>query len=153
MKLSTLVMFLACATAAAAESPPNGKPITVPRYASKPLVEDYYPAASRSQNEQGTTKLELCYDDQGRTTQVTVKESSGFVRLDEAASRWGKAVRTIPGFIGGRPRPGCVSIPVKFSLEKSQESKDQGEPMLIAPPPMIDVPPPPPPYPGRLIPL
>lgn len=154
MKLPTLVMFLmSAASAAAAESPPSGEATTLPRYAFKPLVDDYYPSASRSQKEQGTTKLELCYDDQGRSTQVKVGESSGFAKLDQAALRWGKSVRIAPGLLGGRPRPGCVSIPVKFSLEKSREPDDQGEPMLINPPPMIDIPSPPPRYPGRFIPL
>jgi hypothetical protein len=74
-RLTNLLLAFAIA-AAAAEPTPGGRPTTVPRYASKPPVEDYYPAGSRSAKEQGTTKLNLCYDDQGRPIQVTVKESS-----------------------------------------------------------------------------
>ena len=103
MKLPTLVLFLACTTAAtAAESPPTGIPANLPRYAFKPHVEDYYSSAARTLKEQGTTKVRLCYDNQGRPNQVTVAESSGFERLDDAAVRWGKAVRVTPGLYGGQ---------------------------------------------------
>ncbi len=164
MKLSILVMFLACATATvAAESPSNGMPVYQPRYAFKPLVEDYYPVASRKLKEQGTTKINLCYDDRGRPIQLAVEESSSFARLDEAAVRWGKAVRVTPGLIFGYPQQDCVAIPVKFSLEKSPKPPDQAEDRLVpAPPPraivvpppiLVPVPLPPPPPPVRLIPL
>jgi TonB family protein len=155
----TLVMFFACATVAvAAESPPNGIPKSMPRYGFKPLVEDYYPAASRDLKEQGTTKIRLCYDEQGRPIQLTVKESSNFARLDEAAVRWGNAVRISPGLINGRSQQGCVVVPVKFSLEKSQEPPGQGEDRLIpevqVPPILKDLPLPPPSPPApSLIPL
>jgi TonB family protein len=165
MKTPTLVLFIACATAAAAaESPPTDIPAILPRYAFKPQVEDYYPSTSRTMKEQGTTEIRLCYDVQGRPNEVTVGESSRFARLDEAALRWGKAMRITPGLYGGRPQPACVKIPVKFSLEKSQEPPDWREEWLLppveveVPPILIDVPPPPPPgmipgYPGRFIPL
>jgi protein TonB len=150
----TVVMFLACAAAVASESPPTGIPMSLPQYAFEPQVEDYYPAASRSLKEQGTTKIKLCYDHQGRPIQLIVEESSSVARLDEAAVRWGKAVRIIPGLIDGQPYPGCVMVLVKFSLEKSQEPPDQSEDRLVlAPPIIVDVPPPPPPPPVRLVPL
>ena len=163
MRITTLIMFLACATAAAAaESPPNDIPASLPRYAFKPHVEDYYPPTSRTMKEQGTTKIRLCYDDQGRPAQVTVGETSGFARLDEAALLWSKATRINPGLERGRPQPACVMIPVEFSLEKSQEPPDNRAELLLplveVPPILIDLPPPPPPgtipgYPGRFIPL
>jgi TonB family protein len=154
MKSPFLVLILTCATwAAAAESPPTGKATAPPRYSFKPLIEDYYPSVSRYRKEQGTTKLGLCYDEQGKFTRMKVAESSGFARLDEAALRWGGAVRIKSGLFGGRPLPGCVSIPVKFSFEQVQDPKDQGEPILVEPPLSINIPPPAPPYRGRFIPL
>ncbi len=117
MKLPTFVMCLACATtAAAADSQPTGIPVSPPRYAFKPLVEDYYPAVSRNLKEQGITKLKLCYDDRGSSNQVTVDRSSSFARLDEAAVRWGKAVRIVPGLLRGQPQPGCVAVPREVLL-------------------------------------
>ena len=161
MKLPSFVLFLACATTAAAtvscssESTPPDIPPILPRYAFKPPVQDYYPSASRDLKEQGTTKIRLCYDELGMPNPVTVDESSGFERLDEAAVRWGKAVRVTPGLYGKRPQPACVKIPVKFSPEKSHESSDWREELLLPPvePAPILVNPPPPRPPPEPIPL
>ncbi len=157
MKLPAFVMFLACATtAAAADSPPTGIPVSPPRFAFMPLVEDYYPAVSRTLNEQGIVKLKLCYDDRGRANQVTVDERSIFARLNEAAVRWGKAVRIIPELLRGQPQPGCVTVPVKFIFKNSQQPRDRGEDLQLPEwqvPPVLDSVPIPPSYPGRFIPL
>ncbi len=158
MKLPVALVLLAFATATAcSESPPHDIPANLPRYAFKPQVEDYYPAASRALKEQGTTKIRLCYDDRGRPRDVTVDESSTFSRLDEAAVRWGKAVRVTPGIFRRQPQPACVKIPVKFSLEKSQEPPDGREELLlppVEPPEILIIPPPvmPPPQPIPLAP-
>jgi protein TonB len=154
MKFPIAVLLLALATAAGCtEAPSTDMPAIsplFPRFAFKPQVEDYYPSASRSLKEQGTTTIRLCYDEQGRTNQVTMVESSGFSRLDEAAVRWGKAVRVTPGIDRGQPQPDCHKIPVKFSLEKekSQEPADPRWELVLPPgeaappPPVIIVPPP-----------
>ena len=155
MKLPGLFMFLAfAAVAVAAESPPTGLPASLPRYAFKPRVADYYPAASRNLEEQGTTLLRLCYDDQGRPSQVTVGGSSGYPRLDEAAVRWGKAVRITPGRFRTQPQPACVKIPARFSLEQPVQLPDEDLllPEVQVPPVLKDLPLPPP-APGRFLPL
>jgi TonB family protein len=154
MKLPALVMFLACTTAVvAADSPPARVYETLPRYAFKPLIEDYYPAVSRALAEQGTVGLKLCYDIRGRPIQVTVEESSSHKRLDEAAVRWSRSVRIRLGTFNGMPRPGCVLARAKFSLERSLEPSDQDDELLplLDEPPILDSLPPPPP--GRFIPL
>ena len=152
MRLCILIMFLAGSSAAvAAESPPGGKPAPWAGYAFKPPMENYYPAASRNAKEYGTTEIRLCYDEQGRPDEVTVSGSSGFVRLDEAALNWGRAVRITPGFLRGKPRRGCARIPVSFSPEESGALQAQGD--LLSPdvPPIrTDLPLPPPP-PTRLV--
>lgn len=157
MKFFAILTLLSYATTAfAAESPTTGKSETLPRYALLPLIKNYYPAASLNLKEEGTTMIRLCYDDQGKPNQVTIIESSGFGRLDEAALRWGNAVRITPGLSRGQPRPDCVRIPVKFSLEQSQESPGQDSalrPEIQVPPILTDLPLPPPPPPGRFIPL
>jgi periplasmic protein TonB len=83
------------------------------------VVDDYLPAASRTANEQGTTKVKVCYTDQGKPVEVTVVESSSFARLDDAALRWSKGMRITPGVTGGQSQPGCLVVPVKFTLEKT----------------------------------
>ena len=77
MKLPALGAFLAwSAAAAAADSPPAGVVESLPHYAYKPLVENYYPSTSRALKEEGTTGIKLCYDIRGRSIQLTVEESS-----------------------------------------------------------------------------
>ncbi len=157
MKLSNLVMLLACTTASIAAQSPSSRTETLPIFTYKPNVDDYYPPASRNLNEQGTTTLKLCYDQRGMSRQVSVHQGSGFPKLDAAAVLWGKGVRVKPGLSSGEPMPGCASVPVTFSLEKSEVAQSEGEEFLL---PFMDVPPvlqkiplPPPPPPGRFIPL
>jgi TonB family protein len=154
MKLHALVMLMACATAAVAAEPPRTAMPGQPNYifiAFKPDISDYYPAAARAMGEQGTASLVLCYDQRGRSIDVTVVNSSGFTRLDDAAFKWGKAVRVNPAVKDGAAQPGCVFVPAKFSLEKSQEP-DQGVGTLPLPAVIWPLPPPSPP-PVRLVPL
>lgn len=86
-------------------------------YAFKPDPADYYPSASKSLNEEGLAKVRICYDLKGKPEEVTVDESSNFSRLDEAAIRYGKAVRIKPGSVDGKQTTGCVVVPVRFSLK------------------------------------
>jgi protein TonB len=146
-------MFFAFANAAvAAEAPRIAIPTNYVFIASKPNISDYYPAAARAVGEQGTASLVLCYDQMGRPDNVRVVSSSGFNRIDEAAVRWGKAVRIRPATKDGEAQPGCVVVPARFSLEKSQEPPEQSEGGLL-PPAVIWPSLPPSPSPVRLIPL
>lgn len=120
MKSPGLILLLAWAAASSAVEAP-------PRFAMKPLAEDYYPAASRELKEQGTVQLRLCYDQTGRVTNSELKQSSGFDRLDRAALRMGKAYLIKPVLISGKPQPDCLVVPVKFSLTPSKEPADRGE--------------------------
>ncbi len=158
MKLPLAVLLLASATAAAAAqpAPPARNSVAGAGYVFKPNPDDYYPAASRELKEEGLTKLKLCYDLQGKPVEVTVDASSGFERLDEAALRYGQAVRIRPGLIDGQPLSGCVLVPVRFSLYSSEQSPEQGErklPPVQVPPVIIDIPPRPRPPPIGPIPL
>jgi TonB family protein len=148
MKLSLAVLLLAVATAAAAAAPPPfGRSVVGAGYVFKPDPADYYPATSRALNEEGLTKVRLCYDLQGVPSEVTVDTSSGFPRLDAAAVRYGKAVRIRPGTVNGQPQPGCVVVPVRFSPKKSPQPPEQGGEVPLPPAP-------PPPHPApRFIPL
>ena len=48
-------------------------------------VDPTYPPASRRAGEQGTVRLKVLVDTNGRPSNVAVAQSSGFPRLDEAA--------------------------------------------------------------------
>ncbi len=66
-----------------------------------------YPAASIRAQEQGTTRLEVCVSSNGRVTSATVAQSSGHVRLDEAALKWIRNGRFSPGSVGGVAQSMC----------------------------------------------
>jgi TonB family protein len=103
-------------------------------YAFMPDPQDYYPSASGALGEQGMVKLRVCYDERGKPSEVTVDQSSGFQRLDEAAIRWGKGVRFKPAVINGQSQPGCAVVPVQFSMEaKNEPQPTQGSAPATAP--------------------
>lgn len=66
-----------------------------------------YPQASIRAQEQGTTRLEVCVNANGRVQSVSVARSSGFPRLDEAAAKWIRNERFSPGSVGGVPQSMC----------------------------------------------
>lgn len=66
-----------------------------------------YPAASLRAEEEGVTGLEICVDARGRVTSASLKQSSGHVRLDEAALKWVRDARFTPGSVDGSPRAMC----------------------------------------------
>jgi protein TonB len=84
-----------------------------------PSSEDYYPAASKRAEEQGTTTIKACVDAKGRVIgDPKVVISSGFSRLDEGAVKLAKAGRYQPGTTGGQPQAeSCVSFRVKFEIK------------------------------------
>jgi len=86
-------------------------------YSFRPDPDDYYPSASKSLNEEGLARVRVCYDVKGKPETVEPAESSGFSRLDDAAVRYGKAVRIKPATEEGKAIADCVVVPVRFSLK------------------------------------
>jgi len=81
-------------------------------------AEEIYPAMSKRLGEEGTVVLLLTVSDEGRVTEAKVDQSSGFERLDEAASK--EAVRSwrfLPGTRNGKPETMQMRIKVTFSLK------------------------------------
>jgi len=81
-------------------------------------AEEIYPAMSKRLGEEGTVVLLLTVNDDGRVTEARVDETSGFDRLDAAASR--EAVRSwrfLPGTRNGKPETMQLRIKVTFSLK------------------------------------
>lgn len=79
-----------------------------------------YPDASRQAGEEGTVKLMLHYDAQGKVQEVVVHESSGSARLDAVALDLGRGVQLEPGTRNGQPEAGSVMLPVRYTLTKSE---------------------------------
>jgi protein TonB len=78
----------------------------------KPL----YPAISRRLNEQGTVFLRVFVTAAGQATQVTIKTSSGYPRLDHAAQQAVIDWKFAPARREGKAVSAWVIVPIKFSL-------------------------------------
>lgn len=91
-------------------------PIVGVRVTYAPDVNDYYPDASRRNNEEGRTAVRVCVDPRGRVASASVTGSSGHPMLDDAALKLAKAYRFKPATQAGRPVAQCVGLPIKFVL-------------------------------------
>jgi TonB family protein len=80
---------------------------------SKPI----YPESSRRKGEEGSVILRVQVDEKGLPLQVTLKKSSGYVRLDDSASmavgRW----RFVPAYVNGTAVVSWVTVPLTFRLK------------------------------------
>jgi protein TonB len=83
---------------------------------SEPDTNDYYPEASRRNNEEGRGLVHICVDVRGRVTEAQVSSSTGHPLLDEAAVKLAKAYRFRPATQAGKPVPQCTALPVRFTL-------------------------------------
>lgn len=95
--------------------PPPGTKLGI---VSFPDVDDYYPSAARSADQQGRPVVKLCVDDKGKLVSADIAESSKFPLLDEAAVRVAKLGRYKSPTTEGRAVAGCANLPVKFELKK-----------------------------------
>lgn len=75
-----------------------------------------YPTQSRSQREQGTVVLAVVLGTDGRVAQISVAQSSGFSRLDDAALRAVRRWRWSPALRGGQPVMVRGEVEIPFVL-------------------------------------
>jgi protein TonB len=101
-------------------APPRPVTKTAPGYAFRPDTADYYPNAARTAGEEGSTKVRICYDEKGKVHDSSVAEPSKYPRLDEAAVKYGKAVKVKPGTVDGKVQADCVQMKVTFSLKGTE---------------------------------
>lgn len=99
--------------------PPPPEPVTPPQVnqahgSAPPIV---YPSMSRRLGEVGTVLLHLHVLADGRIGEVKVLRSSGFPRLDKAASDAALRWRLTPARRGNEPVAMWYQWPVKFELE------------------------------------
>jgi protein TonB len=77
-----------------------------------------YPLLSRRNREQGQVRLRVLVRSDGRAETLQVHTSSGYPRLDLAASEAVRGWRFTPAHKAGRDIAGWVEVPITFSLEK-----------------------------------
>jgi protein TonB len=116
-------------TASASASAPAPSSASASEAASAPMTlpnlnADYlhnpapaYPSASRQLGEQGKVLLRVLVNSDGQVEQVTLRRSSGFERLDQAAQETVQKWRFVPARRGEQVVSAWVVVPVSFSLE------------------------------------
>lgn len=95
-------------------------PVVPPRVDASQLSNPapVYPPLSRRLREEGTVFLELMVEPDGSVSQVAVKTSSGFPRLDASALSAVKHWRYVPAKRGGVPIAFRYVQPIEFSLNR-----------------------------------
>jgi periplasmic protein TonB len=101
-----------------APPPPPARiiPASAVQYLEPPVLE--YPRLSRRLGETGRVMVRVYIDEAGLPRNVQLSQSSGHLRLDDAAVAAVRKARFKPYTEGGRPTPGWASIPIDFELEK-----------------------------------
>lgn len=108
----------------AAPAPPASAPPAAPRELPASAIQyleppaPVYPRASRRAGEAGLVVVRVFVDAEGHPRQLQVLQSSGFVRLDEAALEGVRQARFKPPTENGRPTAGWARIPIPFELER-----------------------------------
>lgn len=106
----------------ASEQKPAAAPITAARYDADYLNNPAppYPALSRRLEEEGRVLLRVQVSAEGNVLAVELKKSSGFERLDEAASKAAAKWRFAPARQGDKALTSWVEIPIQFSLNNKR---------------------------------
>jgi periplasmic protein TonB len=103
------------APVAAAPAEPVTPPIFNADYLDNP--KPVYPLASRRSGQQGRVILRVLVNVSGTADEVQVRDSSGHVRLDEAARDTVQRWRFVPAKRGAQPVAAWVLIPITFGLD------------------------------------
>lgn len=78
-----------------------------------------YPAVARRRGMQGVVLLNVEVNANGRVTRIKILQSSGFRILDVAAIQSVEQWKFIPGSKGGINAASIVKIPIRFSLQET----------------------------------
>ena len=76
-----------------------------------------YPLAARQRGQQGSVLLSVAITAEGRPSQVSTKQSSGYPILDRAAVQAVSGWVFDPARLGARPVATVIEVPIRFSLE------------------------------------
>jgi protein TonB len=83
----------------------------------QPDADPYYPSFSKRAGEQGEVVVRLIIDETGVVEEAVLLRSSGFTRLDRAASEIGKRYRFKPYSVNGNPARISTNLLIKFNLK------------------------------------
>lgn len=94
----------------------TGKPLAHARPDHRKNPEPEYPLAARRRGQQGTVVLNVTVSAAGRTTEVSLRQSSGFELLDRAALRAVSTWEFEPARVGGVAVESKIEQSVRFKL-------------------------------------
>lgn len=98
-----------------------GPVLSAPRFDAAYLANPppIYPVLSRRMGEEGKVMLRVHVEPDGRPSQVELRSSSGFPRLDDAALRAVRGWRFVPARRGDEAVAAWVLVPINFTLKTS----------------------------------
>jgi protein TonB len=79
----------------------------------------YYPQVARRRGMQGNVLLQVSVGIHGEVLDVVIKQSSGYLLLDEAAKETIKEWQFQPAQRDGKLEIGRIEIPIRFNLQNS----------------------------------
>jgi TonB family protein len=106
------------------ENPPS-VPINQLVMVYRPNAELFYPRLSKDIGEQGVVDVQLFINELGEVNSVNIIRSSGYERLDKAATLLASRVMFKPYLINGIPSKVNAGISVKFQLPKEEYKADR----------------------------
>src|SRR5271155_2360569 len=78
------------------------------------IGEDYYPDASKRAGEEGRCVVQVTVSADGRITNETIQQTSGFPRLDEACLKGVHGQHMNPATEDGKPIDTTASLPIQW---------------------------------------
>lgn len=93
---------------------PSGPIGTAVRYRSNPKPD--YPEEARRQHQEGVVVLSVEVSTEGRPTDISLKRSSGYDMLDQAAIQAVRRWTFDPARVASFPVESRVDVPIRFSL-------------------------------------
>ena len=105
----------AISAATAAGGPPQ-------ELATSSRVEPVYPPVSRRNGEEGTVRLKVLVDANGRPADVQVANTSGFARLDQAAIQAVKRWKFVAATNGSQAIQTWTQVAVTFKLTAAEKA-------------------------------
>jgi TonB family protein len=94
------------------------------------LGTEYYPPESVRLHEEGKCKVKLMVAADGTIRDVTLTQSTGYARLDDACLKAFASGGLLPATLDGKPVDGYVEVPITWSIESA--------PQVATPRPRID---------------
>jgi TonB family protein len=97
----------------------------------QPNADLYYPSYSKRSGEQGAAVVRLIIDLEGQVEEVFLMRSSGYPRLDRAATEIGKRYQFMPFLVNGKPSIISTNILIKFSLKDDENKPAKNSPPFV----------------------